>query len=400
MKHGIISVVCLLCIGKTTLAQNTTNLPTSMYGIGELSMGDGGQYAGIGSMGIALNRIGFQNTINPAAITRMDTLCYTFDVGATFTTSRYSFQGKKSGSTTGNPIRVNIGCRLMKRWYAMAGIAPYSSVGYYIRNESEVEGTNGSIINSYFMGSGGLYKCYLTNSFEITKRLSAGANIGLITGTTTQQETQEKATVTYESRKRAFYLDVGLFYEFPSTSSTKWAFGAVYAPSMPMAHDNNLIYYNDNTTEEMEGKYYRKQQYLPQRIGGGASMTTPRIVLTADYNWIDWRKNNSSGVQGMYDNQHKANLGCIYVVHPKKTRSVELMAGIGYSNSYIMLKNGKMSYLEANAGISIPILYSFLGVSAFYRKQLNSRQNLMQETRVGMNLNITFGERISRFKLK
>ena len=70
----------LLCLGGTMLlplqAQNTTNLPTSMYGIGELSPGDGGRLSGMGNVGIALNRLGFQNTLNPAAITRMDSTCF------------------------------------------------------------------------------------------------------------------------------------------------------------------------------------------------------------------------------------------------------------------------------------------------------------------------------------
>ena len=53
-----------------------------MYGIGELSTSDGGRYAGMGNIGIALNKPGFQNTLNPAAITRMDSTCFIFDVGA------------------------------------------------------------------------------------------------------------------------------------------------------------------------------------------------------------------------------------------------------------------------------------------------------------------------------
>jgi hypothetical protein len=65
-------LLCSLCTASlTAVAQNTTNLPTSMYGVGELSAGDGGRYAGMGNTGIALNRTGFLNTLNPAAITCM-----------------------------------------------------------------------------------------------------------------------------------------------------------------------------------------------------------------------------------------------------------------------------------------------------------------------------------------
>lgn len=74
--HRIPLMLCSLCATSLSIvAQNTTNLPTSMYGIGELSTSDGGRYAGMGNIGIALNKPGFQNTLNPAAITRMDSTC-------------------------------------------------------------------------------------------------------------------------------------------------------------------------------------------------------------------------------------------------------------------------------------------------------------------------------------
>ena len=101
MKHHqrIPLMLCSLCAASlSVVAQNTTNLPTSMYGIGELSTSDGGRYAGMGNIGIALNKPGFQNTLNPAAITRMDSTCFIFDVGASASYARYSFQNDHSSS--------------------------------------------------------------------------------------------------------------------------------------------------------------------------------------------------------------------------------------------------------------------------------------------------------------
>lgn len=139
--HRIPLMLCSLCATSLSIvAQNTTNLPTSMYGIGELSTSDGGRYAGMGNIGIALNKPGFQNTLNPAAITRMDSTCFIFDVGASASYARYSFQNDHSSSFMGNPNRFSIGFRVLPRWYAMVGASPYSSVGYVIQTEEEVEG--------------------------------------------------------------------------------------------------------------------------------------------------------------------------------------------------------------------------------------------------------------------
>lgn len=399
--HRIPLMLCSFCAASlSVVAQNNTNLPTSMYGVGELSTSDGGRYAGMGNIGIALNRTGFQNTLNPAAITRMDSTCFIFDVGASVSSARYSFQNDHSSSFMGNPNRFSIGCRILPRWYAMIGAAPYSSVGYIIQTEEEVEGMPGSYAYSLFEGSGGLYRCYLTNAFALTKRLSIGINLGIILGTVTQSETQESAIVEYESSKRAFYADFGIHYEFNTTGSQKWAAGLVFAPSLQVNHENNLTYSNSSTSEGVDKSYHSRTQYLPMHIGTGISMTTERWVATADYNYLDWSRNTSSYTSMKYENQHKLNIGGTYITNPRLPRSTELMGGIGLSNSYINLRGGKMQYLEVSAGASFPIRYSYLSLGATWRKQINSRSSLMQESRFSVNLNITFGERISRSKLK
>lgn len=402
MKHQhpiYLLLLCSLCAASTS-AQNTTNLPTSMYGVGELSAGDGGRYSGMGNVGIALNRTGFQNTLNPAAITRMDNDCFIFDIGASASYARYSFRNEHSSSFMGNPNRLSMGFRVLPRWYAMVGAAPYSSVGYVIQTEETIEGMPDSYTSSLFEGTGGLYRCYVTNAFALTNQLSVGVNLGMIMGNVTQSETQESAIVKYESYKRAFYADFGVHYECNTTGTRKWAVGAVFAPSLKINHDNNLAYTNSSTSEGMDKSYHSRTQYLPMHIGSGLSMTTPRWVLTADYNYMDWSRNTSSNTSMKYENQHKLNLGGIYITNPRLPRSAELMGGVGFSNSYINLKGGQMQYLEASVGASFPIRYSYLSLGATWRKQLNSRSSLMQESRFSINLNLTFGERISRFKLK
>ncbi len=54
--------ILLLTLCHSTLliySQNTTNSPTSMFGLGELSTGEGGQYSGLGGAGIALQSYNF-----------------------------------------------------------------------------------------------------------------------------------------------------------------------------------------------------------------------------------------------------------------------------------------------------------------------------------------------------
>ena len=47
------------------------------------------------------------------------------------------------------------------------------------------------------------------------------------------------------------------------------------------------------------------------------------------------------------------------LLYTSLARSTELMGGIGFGNSYINLKGGKMQYLDASVGASFPIRYSY-----------------------------------------
>ena len=401
MKHLFLSIP--LCAGLFTspcMAQNQTNLPTSMYGIGELSTGDGGRYAAMGQTGIALNRTGFLNTQNPAAITRMDTTCFTFDVGATTSYARYHFLSESSANFTGNPNRFVMGFRMMPRWYTLIGMTPYSSVGYLISTQEVIVGEPDSYLYSYFEGEGGLYKAFLTNAVQVTPRLAIGGSVGIIIGKTTQSETQEGATVEHESKKRALYADLGLHYSWENPKGRIWETGLTFSPSIGIRQDNKLGYSNSSTNETIDQSERSHAQYQPMHIGAGIATQTERWTLTADYHYINWSRNDSKESQYRYENQHKISLGTLYTTQPRKPRSIELMGGASFSNSYISLKGGKMYYAEINAGASFPINESFLSLGVGWRRQLNSRSNLMQENRLNIHLNLTFGEKLWKSKLK
>lgn len=395
MKRKIlIGIISFTVLGGLS-AQNTTNTPTSMYGLGEPATADGGKYAGMGTVGIALNRSGFMNTQNPACITNMDTTCFVYDIGLTASFSRYSMLGECSSAETGNPSRISMGLRLLPGWYAMLGMAPYSSVGYMIKSTQEVEGMGGAVISSLFEGTGGLYKLYFTNAFRVGKKLSLGINVGMISGTVEQTETQESAVVTRESDKKAFYADFGLHYAL----SGYWSFGVTYGLSSRLKQDNNLTYENSSTSDDLDVSFHHEKQFIPQHVGSGLTYESKRWVLTGDYTWTQWSRNHSSVTSVKYIDQHRANFGAVFIIPSRKPHPVELMMGAGYGNSYVVLRQGKMYNLDMNIGAAFPIRESVVSLGVTWRKQMNSRSNLMQEDRLSLNLNITFGEKLSRGKI-
>lgn len=395
-KRNLIMALMCLAVADELVAQNTTSTPVSMYGIGELATSDGGKYAGLGGAGIALNRAGLMNTQNPACLTRMDTTCFFYDFGVTASFSSYRMWSERSEAGTGNLSRLSLGVRLLPRWYVMVGASPYSSVGYMIRSEQEVDGMDGEKVSSLFEGTGGLYRLYLTNSFLIGRHFSLGFNIGMISGTVEQTETQENAVVTRKSEKGAFYADFGLHYAM----GKHWSVGAIYGLSTRLKQKNNLAYENSSTDEDLDVKLYTDRQYIPQCIGFGMTYETVRWTLTGDCSWRQWSRNPSSVTSVEYIDQYQGNVGLVYVTSPRKPRSTELMLGVGYGNSYIQLKQGKMYNLDLSAGASFPFRETAVSLGLTWRRQMNTRSSLMQESRLTLNLNVTFGERLSRGKIQ
>jgi len=147
------------------------------------------------------------------------------------------------------------------------------------------------------------------------------------------------------------------------------------------------------------GNLYNEKQFIPQRIGGGLTFENKRWVVTGDYSWMQWSRNHSSVSSVKYIDQHRANLGTVFIMPSRKPNPVELMMGVGYSNSYVVLKQGKMYNLDISAGAAFPIRETVVSLGVTWRKQMNSRSNLMQEDRLTLNLNITFGEKLSRGKI-
>ena len=102
MKKILFCLLAFYTPVSIVIAQNTTNSPTSMFGLGELSTGEGGQYAGLGGTGIALRGNNFLNNANPASLTELTEQRFQIDAGIMGAYQIYSQRGASNRSITGN----------------------------------------------------------------------------------------------------------------------------------------------------------------------------------------------------------------------------------------------------------------------------------------------------------
>lgn len=81
MKRRVLSILILGANLLNVAAQNMTSSPVSMFGLGELSTGEGGIYSGLGGVGIALRGENVINSANPASLTGLLPAVFLFRFG-------------------------------------------------------------------------------------------------------------------------------------------------------------------------------------------------------------------------------------------------------------------------------------------------------------------------------
>lgn len=382
-------------------AQNTTNSPTSMFGLGELSTGEGGQYAGLGGAGIALRKNNFLNMTNPASLTELSGQRFQFDAGIMGAYQSYTQRGATNHSVIGNLNNLSIGCKILPHWYGAAFLAPVSSVGYAITLDESISGTNGSTVSSLFQGEGGLSKIGISTAYLFGNNLSFGVNLSYITGTITQTESQSSATEETSSYKNAFYADFGIQYKWAIDRERSFVVGGVYGYSQNLKQDNNLYVSSTSGDDTIEKELKRYRQCLPQFFGIGVSYNCLRWMATIDYKYIDWSRMQSSRSNVSFENQHRLSLGGKCTLGNVYHNPVSLLLGTGIGNSYVVIQKKKATNYYISTGMNIQLHdNNVISIGLKYKGQMKTPNGMQRENSLSLFLNITFSERTYRPKIQ
>lgn len=401
MKRNLILLLTLCHSTLLIYSQNTTNSPTSMFGLGELSTGEGGQYSGLGGAGIALQSYNFLNTANPASLTAIEGQRFLIDAGVMGAYKVYTQTGTSNHSLVGNLNNLSIGCRITPRWYGAVFMAPVSSVGYAITLDQDITGTGSSTVSSLFEGEGGFSKMGISTAYRLFKGFSVGANLSYVTGTIKQTETQGSINVEESSYKHAFYADFGLQYKFSLSRNKYLVAGAVYGYSQDLAQDNTLSVSSTSGNESIDESQRHVRQCLPQFVGAGLAYNSPHWTLTVEYKYTDWSRMKSSQSNVRFENQHRLSAGTAYTAGNIYQNPVKLLLGAGVSNSYIVIQKKKATNYYVSAGSNFTLYNgNVLSLGVKYSDQLHLPNGMQRERGVTLFFNFTFSERTYRAKIQ
>lgn len=373
-----------------------------MFGIGQPATALYGQTAGMGGVSYGMRGRTLLNNDNPASYTALDSCRLIAEATAAFQIE-YDRSGKQSNTTwQGNFVRFALGGRLTKKWYAGAGIAPYSSVGYYFNTYEPVEGTDGTYQNSVFEGSGGLSKAYWTNAFRLNKNWSAGMNLSYIFGTIYHTETQNETTVEQKMSASAFYADFGCQYTRQLNKETSFTLGVVYGYRQSLDFANRVEVSGGDISQSETRKSIR--QYLPDTYGAGGSLHYKKMYYAFDYAFRKYSALSSTeGSRVKFRDAHEWKAGVSYVpdsyLSDAYMRRMEYKAGLSVSVPYMQVGGHDGRSVRATLGVSFPVSNGKIGVAAFYDHTRYGGKLLTGKT-AGLSVIYTLSEKFFRGKLE
>lgn len=401
MKRKYCAIIIVLLVFLKINAQNNTNSPYTMYGIGYIEPGGFGKSKALGGAGIALPSGLSLNNMNPASYHGIDSLHFLLEAGVNSIYSKFKSNTGTQENLNANFSYLAIGFRINKWWGSSLGITPYSNVGYSINSRQQIEGTT-EYSNISIKGSGGLNQFYWGNSFSLNKNIALGINASYIFGTISMLEKTSNdyfsgtINVEDESTLNNLYLDYGVQYTFNINNNWKSTIGAVYGNKTRLNKEHRITI-TDNTSDTLSSEKKSSSYYIPQYYGVGASVSfKDNLLITADYSQSNWSDidNFASGTR-VANSQNIAG-GIEFLPSQKPSASfyqkIKYRVGGYYENSYMKINGNQLSDYGITAGFGIPVMkgktFINLAVSAG-RKGYPGSGSIINEDYVKVNLNFT-----------
>lgn len=379
------AVIALGC-GTEVAAQNSTASPYSIYGVGVLTPKEDAAAAALGHSGIALSPSEWVNISNPAGIGNLDSLSFYFNFGLKGHKTHLRSGYERSTTYSANVDGISMAFR-GRKWLAIAfGYAPFSAVGYKLRQTKNIYGST-DYYNVTFTGSGGLSQAYFNAAFSPFKHWTIGGNFSVLWGTIEKLEVSYFSEVNggediYNKRKyqaNNIYWEVGTQFDF-NLGENNFRFGATYAPKIWMHTSYDQTIYNDVSRELDSDASTPERFHIPRMYGAGFAFTRHKILGTVEYKVAEWGSVTDTKFR---DN---ATLRDTYTIsgglqyspgHPDDPfyKRMRYRVGYYYGRDYVDLQSINLLQKGFTLGMTIPMGRSRNGVTISYEHQTRGTEN-------------------------
>ncbi|WP_052095624.1 hypothetical protein [Porphyromonas cangingivalis] len=410
--------LAILALPAGLKGQDITSSPYSRFGYGQLNSSVPVALKGMGGTAIGVQNEKVINFANPAAYAASDSLSFLMDMGVSANWSRYG-DGKISKNTfLGNIDYLAMQFSVLKdRLIFSAGLVPFSTAGYGLKNLVQVEGGKDGrdVFQQEFKGSGSIQSAYTGFGVKVIGGFSLGANVKYTFGSITHiaqvtpnsslfSRTLKSSTIELSS----WAFDFGAQYRLNYNKEDYFVLGATFSPAIKMTPELTLVENkNEGSTiqPEITTKTLKPSTQMPLKAGFGASWAKGNKLLVAgDVLMTRW-----GSVPNIFENDnlllrdtYRVALGMEYL-KDKFSRNyfdrVIYRGGVNYETSYTDLPLvGKVDRVIGSLGLGLPVTpynerTSYINLSLEYSKGLPSGgSKVFSEDMLRLSLSINFSE--------
>ena len=398
-------------------SQFNTYSPYTRFGLGDLARQGVSQNQAMGGTGLAIHENNRINYLNPASFAALDSTTVYFDFGANAFFNEYKTTQHSNSWWNMNLHHVVFATSMGKYLGLSAGIVPYSSIGYNIKQEFN-DFINGEAMDSYYKGDGGIMNFYVGTSVKLLDRISVGVTMNYLMGRLTRERqvnfpmnsnyASASSIENFDLRQPVFSLGI----QYRETIKEKFFFtvGGIYDVKANVNADvkyklTNNIYPFD--TISMGGSELIHPRYIldndttlahfaiPRKAGAGIAVGIPnKLTVTADYYVQDWT-GSFSGENFKSTRASSLNLGAEYTPNADALRGYHKLMTYrigGYlSNYYLEVNNVQLEDYGITFGVGLPVrtMKSSLNIAFTLGTRGTTEYNLVKENYGIITFNVT-----------
>lgn len=375
------------------------------------------QNQAMGGTGLAIRENNRINYLNPAAFSAFDSTSVFFDFGANAFFNQYQTTDYTNTWWNMNLHHIAFASSMGKFMGFSAGLVPYSSIGYNIKQEYD-DYTDGMAVDTYYEGEGGIMNFYAGTSVKFLDRFSLGVTMNFLMGKLDRQRqvtypmnsSYSNASSTEQIKLRKPVFTLGLQYKEVFDEKFFFTVGGVYdfKASTDLKNEyviNNLFYPDDpswlNDSTQIDPDYLLGEDTtlntlnIPQRIGVGIAFGIPnKLTISGDYYMQDWT-GAMSGENYSTTNATSLHFGAEYTPDYKALRgymkSMTYRLGGYYYNSYLMVNDYQLDDYGITFGVGLPInsIKTSINVAVTLGTRGTTEYNLVKENYGIITFNVT-----------
>lgn len=357
------------------MAQESTASPYSYYGLGELSFKGAFENRLMGGVNVFKDSLHI-NFLNPASYAHLKRTTFTIGGNYNITTFNQADGSKESANRLALSY-VGVGIPIGKSSAVVAGVMPYTVVGYKIEN-SYLDSEGYERVKR-FTGSGGVNRVFMGYGYAFSPSLSIGVETAYNFGNISTNSVEFIPNVQYgtseinDSRVDGFTFNTGLTYNTKLTEKYTIYGSVAYTPQSSLTFYNtttiSVIQYLSNgsfvVVNPSEADVTKANQKVknPSKMSFGLGIGDDKkfgigaqLTLT-DYDGYGNRYDDI--VSGTFENGTKIGLGGFFV--PKYNsfsnywNRVTYRAGFNYENTGLVIRNESIMDYGINFGLGLPV---------------------------------------------